>query len=48
MRTLAQELAPHMIRVNTVHPTTVNTPMIVNEFIMAQFPPTTGADVQHG
>jgi SDR family mycofactocin-dependent oxidoreductase len=31
MRTLTQELAPHMIRVNTVHPTTVNTPMIIND-----------------
>jgi SDR family mycofactocin-dependent oxidoreductase len=30
MHTLAQELAPHMIRVNTVNPTTVNTPMIHN------------------
>jgi NAD(P)-dependent dehydrogenase (short-subunit alcohol dehydrogenase family) len=31
MRTLANELAPHFIRVNTVHPTGVNTPMIVND-----------------
>jgi SDR family mycofactocin-dependent oxidoreductase len=31
MRVLAQELAPHMIRVNTVHPTTVNTPMIMSD-----------------
>jgi SDR family mycofactocin-dependent oxidoreductase len=36
MRTLAIELAPHSIRVNTVHPTGVNTPMVVNEYI-AQF-----------
>lgn len=35
MRTLANELAPHSIRVNTVHPTGVNTPMIVNDY-MAQ------------
>jgi hypothetical protein len=28
MRTLAIELAPHSIRVNTVHPTGVNTPMV--------------------
>jgi (+)-trans-carveol dehydrogenase len=28
MRTLAQELAPYMIRVNSVHPTSVDTPMI--------------------
>jgi (+)-trans-carveol dehydrogenase len=31
MRTLAVELAPHLIRVNSVHPTTVNTPMVDNE-----------------
>lgn len=36
MRTLANELAPHSIRVNTVHPTGVNTPMVVNDF-MAEF-----------
>ncbi len=30
MRTLTQELAPYMIRVNCVHPTTVNTPMVMN------------------
>ena len=33
MRTLAIELAPHNIRVNTVHPTGVNTPMVVNDAI---------------
>jgi len=31
MRALAVELARHMIRVNTIHPTSVNTEMIVNE-----------------
>ena len=31
MRALALELAPEMIRVNTVHPTAVDTPMIDNE-----------------
>lgn len=31
MRTLAIELAPHNIRVNSVHPTIVNTPMIMNQ-----------------
>lgn len=31
MRTLAVELAPHHIRVNTIHPTTVPTPMLLNE-----------------
>jgi SDR family mycofactocin-dependent oxidoreductase len=32
MRTLAIELAQHSIRVNTVHPTGVSTPMIMNEY----------------
>jgi SDR family mycofactocin-dependent oxidoreductase len=32
MRALAVELAPHSIRVNTVHPTGVDTPMLVNDF----------------
>jgi (+)-trans-carveol dehydrogenase len=32
MRALAQELAPHSIRVNTVHPTGVKTPMVQNEY----------------
>jgi SDR family mycofactocin-dependent oxidoreductase len=31
MQSLAVELGPHMIRVNTVHPTSVNTKMIINE-----------------
>ncbi|MCK8671597.1 mycofactocin-coupled SDR family oxidoreductase [Rhodococcus sp. HM1] len=31
MRTLAQELAEHKIRVNSVHPTQVDTPMIQND-----------------
>jgi (+)-trans-carveol dehydrogenase len=31
MRVLAKELAPHRIRVNTVHPTTVGTDMIFND-----------------
>lgn len=31
MRNYAVELAPHMIRVNTVHPTSVATPMIMND-----------------
>jgi SDR family mycofactocin-dependent oxidoreductase len=31
MRAYANALAPHRIRVNTVHPTGVNTPMVVNE-----------------
>ena len=31
MRSLALELAPNNVRVNTVHPTSTNTPMIVND-----------------
>jgi SDR family mycofactocin-dependent oxidoreductase len=31
MRCLTQELAPHMIRVNTVNPTTVDTPMVMSD-----------------
>jgi (+)-trans-carveol dehydrogenase len=31
MRVLAQELAPYRIRVNTVNPTSVNTPMLQRE-----------------
>jgi (+)-trans-carveol dehydrogenase len=37
MRTLAMELAPHSIRVNSVHPTTVDTPMVANDAIYGLF-----------
>ena len=33
MRNYANKLAPYRIRVNTVHPTGVNTPMVVNEIV---------------
>lgn len=36
MRSYANSLAPHSIRVNSVHPTGVRTPMVVNE-VMQQF-----------
>jgi SDR family mycofactocin-dependent oxidoreductase len=39
MRVLAQELAPYMIRVNTVNPTAVNTPMINNSAFYELFRP---------
>jgi NAD(P)-dependent dehydrogenase (short-subunit alcohol dehydrogenase family) len=39
MRTLALELAPDMIRVNSVHPTTVNTDMVQNAATYALFAP---------
>jgi SDR family mycofactocin-dependent oxidoreductase len=39
MRTLALELAPDMIRVNSVHPTSVNTDMIHNDATYALFAP---------
>ena len=35
MRSFANWLAPHSIRVNTVHPTGVATPMILNEPMLA-------------
>ncbi|OHV34777.1 3-ketoacyl-ACP reductase [Pseudofrankia sp. EUN1h] len=39
MKTLAQELAPHRIRVTTVNPTQVDTPMIMNEPMYRLFCP---------
>jgi len=33
MRTFSHWLAPHRIRVNTIHPTAVETPMVMNEVI---------------
>ena len=39
MRTLALELAPDMIRVNSVHPTSVDTDMIQNETMYELFAP---------
>lgn len=49
-RTLANEVAPDMIRVNTVHPTNVDTPMIMNELVFAHFRPdleaSTKADIE--
>jgi SDR family mycofactocin-dependent oxidoreductase len=39
MRALAQELAPHSIRVNTVHPTAVNTDMLLNDTTYKVFRP---------
>ena len=35
MRSYANSLAPHRIRVNSVHPTGVNTPMVVNDIMQA-------------
>jgi (+)-trans-carveol dehydrogenase len=43
MKVLAKELAPHSIRVNTVHPTTVATDMILNEPTYRLFRP----DLEH-
>jgi NAD(P)-dependent dehydrogenase (short-subunit alcohol dehydrogenase family) len=39
MKVLAKELAPHSIRVNSLHPTTVNTPMVHNEYLYRLFRP---------
>jgi SDR family mycofactocin-dependent oxidoreductase len=41
-RTLCNELGPHMIRVNTVHPTTTNTPLVHNEATYRMFRPDLG------
>jgi SDR family mycofactocin-dependent oxidoreductase len=43
MRTLALELAPHMIRVNSLHPAQVDTEMIMNEPTWKLFSP----DIEH-
>ncbi|MEU4647199.1 mycofactocin-coupled SDR family oxidoreductase [Nocardia fluminea] len=39
MRSLAKELAPHHVRVNSVHPTNVDTPMIQNDMVRKVFRP---------
>lgn len=39
MRSLALELAPHMIRVNSIHPTGVDTEMVMNSAMWALFRP---------
>ena len=39
MKTLANELAPHMVRVNTVNPTGVDTPLLHNDAIYRLFLP---------
>jgi SDR family mycofactocin-dependent oxidoreductase len=39
MKVLAQELGPHRIRVNAVCPTTVNTPLVVNDGTFRLFRP---------
>jgi SDR family mycofactocin-dependent oxidoreductase len=48
-RTLGNELAPYSIRVNTVHPTGVNTPMINNDYIgsVLAADPDFGANLQN-
>ncbi|NKQ54179.1 mycofactocin-coupled SDR family oxidoreductase [Amycolatopsis sp. K13G38] len=43
MKVMAKELAPHSIRVNTIHPTTVATPMILNDATYKLFRP----DLEH-
>ncbi|ORV93144.1 mycofactocin-coupled SDR family oxidoreductase [Mycolicibacterium iranicum] len=43
MRSLAVELAQHMIRVNSVHPSHVATPMVLNEATLSLFRP----DLEH-
>jgi NAD(P)-dependent dehydrogenase (short-subunit alcohol dehydrogenase family) len=51
MRAYANHLAPHSIRVNSIHPTGVDTPMINNEFTrhwLEQVAAETGAPVDMG
>jgi SDR family mycofactocin-dependent oxidoreductase len=43
MRSLANELAPHNVRVNTVHPTNVDTLLIQNDHVRGAFRP----DLEH-
>ena len=43
MRTLALELAPHRIRVNTLHPANTRTPLMLNDSTMSKFRP----DLEH-
>lgn len=49
MRTYANNLAPYSIRVNSVHPTGVNTPMVVNDALAAFFAgdPTMSGDLSN-
>jgi SDR family mycofactocin-dependent oxidoreductase len=47
-RSLAVELGPHMIRVNCVHPTTVNTPMACNQVTYDLFVPGIGGSGTEG
>jgi (+)-trans-carveol dehydrogenase len=39
MKVLAQELGPHRIRVNAICPTTVNTPLVINDATFELFAP---------
>jgi (+)-trans-carveol dehydrogenase len=39
MRALALELGEHSIRVNSIHPTTVNTPLLLNDINFKLFRP---------
>jgi len=39
IKTLAKELAPHSIRVNSIHPSQVDTPMIMNDELFRIFRP---------
>jgi NAD(P)-dependent dehydrogenase (short-subunit alcohol dehydrogenase family) len=45
MRTLANELAPDMVRVNTVHPTSVDDDMIHNQALYRLFLPDHQGDI---
>jgi SDR family mycofactocin-dependent oxidoreductase len=42
MRSLAHDLAPHAVRVNSIHPTNVDTPLIQNDAVRSAFRPDLG------
>jgi SDR family mycofactocin-dependent oxidoreductase len=46
MQSLAVELGPHMIRVNTLHPTTVKSPMVMNQAVFDLFVPDAEVSVE--
>ncbi len=46
MQSLAVELGPHMIRVNSLHPTTVRTPMAINQSVFELFLPGSGLSAE--
>lgn len=46
MKSLANELGPHMVRVNSIHPNTVSTPMVLNDRLFRMMRPDLEAPTQ--